>query len=241
MSDYHYNPNYIHHKNSSVGETIRELVFGVEDGMVSTMGAVTGIAVGTGNPYIILLSGVVIIAVESISMGVGSYLSNKSEKEINERMLEEEREEIADHPEEERDEMVRLFVDDGWSKNLAEKMADETAKKKDLMLKEMAYRELQLIPNAEKTPIRNGFIMWGSYIVGGLVPLTPYFIFDIATALPVSIVITLCGLFGLGAFTTRYSKRPWWKAGFELLLLAGAAAAVGYAVGSLGQTLISKY
>lgn len=235
MSDYHYNPNYIHHKNSAIGETIRELVFGIEDGMVSTMGAVTGIAVGTGNPFFIILSGVVIIAVESISMGVGSYLSNKSEKEIKERMLEEEREEIDEHPVEEHEEMVRLFVQDGWPLALAEKMADQTGEDKELMLREMAYRELHIIPQGEKTPIRNGLIMWSSYIVGGLVPLMPYFILPVAEAIVYSIGVTLVGLFALGVFTTRYSKRRWWKAGFEMLLLAGAAAAVGYAVGSVAD------
>jgi len=240
MSDYHHNPNYIHHKQSIVSETIREVVFGVEDGMVSTMGAITGIAAGTGNHLVVLLSGFVIIAVESISMAVGSFLSSKSERHIEERMLEEEREEISMHLEEEKGEMKRLFIKDGWDEKMATKMAEQAAKNAELMLKEMAYRELNIIPEKEDSAFRNGLVMWVSYILGGSIPLFPYVFFDISTAVPISIVLTVIGLFILGVFTTRYSKRPWYKAGFEMLLLAGAAAIVGYAVGSMGDKFLSS-
>ena len=94
MPHSHDNPNYIHHQKQNISGTIRELVFGLEDGIVSTLGSVTGIAVTTKDPFTILLAGGVIIAVESISMAVGSYLSNRSEQSIDKRMLEEEREEI---------------------------------------------------------------------------------------------------------------------------------------------------
>src|SRR3989344_7305440 len=84
----HHNPDFIHHqKNSLSVSIIREIVFGMEDGLVSTMGAVTGIAAASQNHFIVILSGVVIIAVESISMGVGSYLSTKSERAMEERIL----------------------------------------------------------------------------------------------------------------------------------------------------------
>ena len=76
---------YLHHQKPGIVSAIREIVFGMEDGMVSTMGAITGIAVGSGNHFVVVLSGLVIIAVESISMGVGSYLSSKSQKEVRAR------------------------------------------------------------------------------------------------------------------------------------------------------------
>ncbi|MFC1787612.1 VIT1/CCC1 transporter family protein [Patescibacteria group bacterium] len=65
-------------KNHLIVETIREIVFGLEDGLVSTLGAVTGIAAGAGNTFIVILSGLVLIAVEASSMAAGSYLSSKS-------------------------------------------------------------------------------------------------------------------------------------------------------------------
>ncbi len=67
----------------------REMIFGLDDGVVSTLGAITGIAIGTGSAYIVILSGLVIIAVETLSMAAGTYLSSKSEREILERYLHE--------------------------------------------------------------------------------------------------------------------------------------------------------
>ncbi len=226
-----YNKDYIHHSNPGSGALIREIVFGMEDGMVSTLGSVTGIAAATQDPFTTVLAGLVIISVESISMGVGSYLSNKSEREIDERKIFEEAEEIKNHPEEERTELLDMYVSDGWPQDLAEKMANVARDNPAIMLKEMSYRELEVIPEGLGSPIRNGFAMLISYIIGGAIPLTPYLILPIATAIPVSIVITLIGLFTLGVVTTRFTKRSWWKAGLEMLALASAAAVIGYFVG----------
>ena len=93
-----YNPDYIHHiKNGSIA-TFREMIFGIEDGMVSTLGAITGIAAASENYFMVILAGLVIISVESISMAVGSYLSSKSAKSIEERMIREEKTELKKFP-----------------------------------------------------------------------------------------------------------------------------------------------
>ena len=233
MSQIEFNPNYIHHTQSGKSSRMRELVFGMEDGMVSTLGAITGIAAATQDLFTTILAGVVVIAVESISMGVGSYLSSKSVRAIDERKLEEEREELEKFPEEERRELVEMYTADGWSAGLAKKMAAEAAKNKDLFLQEMAYRELKVFPDQLEEPLENGLIMGISYIVGGSIPLFVYFFVSLYTAIVLSISVTLVGLFLLGVYTTKFSKRKWWKAGLEMFALAGLAAAVGYAVGQI--------
>src|SRR3989338_5452577 len=193
----HHNPDFIHHqKNSLSVSIIREIVFGMEDGLVSTMGAVTGIAAASQNHFIVILSGVVIIAVESISMGVGSYLSTKSENEIDE---------VA-------------------------------SKNKKLFLQEMAYRELKVFPDKMEQPLHNGIAMSIAYIIGGCMALLPYLVIpNIQTAITYSVIITLFSLFTLGVLTTQYSKRSWWKAGLEMLLLASVAALFGYVAGQIAS------
>jgi len=226
------NKDYIHHSNPVDTAAIREGVFGLEDGMVSTMGAITGIATATGNYFTVILAGSVVIGVESIAMAVGSYLSSKSEKEIDERMLYEEKMEIKNFPKEEQEEAYEMFMEDGWSKKLSKMMAIEVGNNKDLMLREMAYRELKIIPDNLGNPFYNAVIMGIAYVIGGSVPLLPYFIFhDLYIALPISICITLFGLFVLGAGTTKFSKRSWWKAGLEMVALASVAALIGFGVG----------
>lgn len=68
-------------------ENVREIVFGLEDSLVSTLGAVTGIAAGTGDPFVVILSGIVLIFVESVSMSAGSYLSSKAAAEVKKKKI----------------------------------------------------------------------------------------------------------------------------------------------------------
>jgi len=229
----HKRAEFIHHQKSLDTSLIREVVFGMEDGMVSTFGAVTGIAATTSSPYTVILAGSILIAVESLSMAVGSYLSSKSEKEIDERKLEEENIELHEYPHEEKEELEEMFIADGWPSKLATEMAEVASKNKKLFLKEMAYRELKVFPENQGSPLKNGIAMGISYIIGGLIPMLPYFFFPIPTAIPVSALVTLTGLFFLGVATTHFSKRSWWKAGMEMLLLATAAGGIGYVVGKL--------
>lgn len=235
-----YNKNYIHHSNPGAASMIREIVFGMEDGMVSTLGSITGIAAATQNPFTTVLAGLVIIAVESISMGVGSYLSNKSEKEIDERKIFEEKQEIERQPDEERDELLGMYIKDGWPGALAEKMADFAKTKPEIMLKEMSFRELEVIPESLGNPVRNGIAMMISYVIGGVIPLCTYLFLPVYEAIFPSIVVTLLGLFTLGVVTTRFTKRSWWKAGFEMLILGSMAALIGYAVGQAVDNLWLK-
>lgn len=227
------NPEFIHHADPKKTSLIREVVFGMEDGMVSTLGAVTGIATATGSYFMVALSGLVVIAVESISMGVGSYLSNKSEEDMNKRKVFEEKSELNKYPAEERDELRDIYLLDGWPKDLAETMADTASKDKKLFLTEMIYHELGLGGSHNSAhPLKKGVVMFFSYVIGGAVPLVPYLLIkNIYMAIPISIAATLIGLFLLGVGTTKLSKRKWWKAGLEMLGLASLAALIGYGVG----------
>jgi VIT1/CCC1 family predicted Fe2+/Mn2+ transporter len=203
------------------------------------MGAVTGIAAASQDHFIVVLSGLVIIAVESVSMGVGSYLSTKSEKEIDERKLHEEKIELRKYPEEEKEELVEMYVVDGWPKKLAKDMAEVASQNKKLFLQEMAYRELKVFPDHMEHPLQNGIAMGLAYVIGGTIAVLPYiFMKHIPAAIIYSVVITLVSLFILGAGTTTFSKRSWWKAGLEMLILASVAAGFGYGAGQLAELIL---
>ncbi|PLX25638.1 hypothetical protein C0580_01990 [Candidatus Parcubacteria bacterium] len=232
-----YNPDYIHHKDSKIISSIRDIVFGLEDGMVSTLGAITGIAVGSQSHYTVILAGMVIIAVESISMGIGSYISNLSEHGIIKRKLYEEETEIEDFPHEEKEEMEQIYIRDGWPKDLATKMAEATSRDKKLMLHEMAHHELNILPNEKRHPGMNGLFMFFAYIFGGIIPLFSYFVLPIDLAIKVSIVVTLLGLFLLGASTAYYTKGNWLKMGSRVLFLGGIALLAGYLIGKFASSI----
>ncbi len=224
---------YNHQQKIHIGNVLKEVMFGIEDGMVSTLGALTGIAIGSQDKNTIVLAGMVIIAVESISMGVGSYLANKTKQSTDERKLKEEKIELRKYPDEEKEELHKMFIRDGWSRNLAGRMMQEIVLDKKLMLKEMAYRELQISINKPMSAIKSGLYMFFSYVLGGIIPLASYFVFPVVTATPFSIVITLMGLFILGIVMTKFTNDTWHKSGLRVLLLGGIAMTVGFIVGEL--------
>lgn len=220
-------------KIRSVGQLLREIVFGAEDGMVSTLGAITGIAIGSGDQYTILLSGCVIIAVESISMGIGSYLSNRSFNEVTQKVVDDEKVQLKKFPREEEKELYSMFLRDGWEKDLAFKMAQSASFNKKLMLKEHEYRELGIFPNQNQQPIQNAFFMFISYIIGGTLPIISYLFFPISTSIIFSVAITLLGLFCLGALTTLFTNAKPIKVGLRLVLMGGFSFIVGLLVGNV--------
>jgi len=232
-----YNPDYIHHQDSRIVSSWREVVFGMEDGMVSTLGAITGIAIGSQDQFTVILAGCVIIAVESISMGIGSYISNISERDIKKRKLYEEKEEIEDDPKEEAQELQDMYIADGWPRELASKMSQVASSNKKLMLKEMAYRELNMSTDDDGHPLSRGIFMFFAYITGGLIPLLGYLIFDLSIATVFSVIVTLIGLFLLGVLTTRYTKSNWFKSGFRIFALGSVALSAGFVIGEIAKLI----
>ncbi|MBU0731653.1 VIT1/CCC1 transporter family protein [Patescibacteria group bacterium] len=223
----------IHNQKPTKLSAIREIIFGMQDGMVSTLGAITGIAVGSQDKFMVILSGIVIISVESISMGIGSYVANKSEKGIDAKKLEEESSEIDESPHTEKEELANMYKQDGWPEKISKSMADTASKDKQLMLKEMSLRELNLSGKSHVSAFKLGIFMFFSYIIGGFIPLCAYFFLPISASIYISIVCTMLGLFLLGSITSRYTVDSWLKSGLRILILGGIALIVGYLAGRL--------
>lgn len=224
-----------HKQNIGIGAKIKEIVFGIEDGMVSTLGAITGIAIGSDDRFVVLLAGTVIIAVESVSMGIGSYISNLSEYDVNKKRIAEEKIELEKFPQEEKNELLKMFIIDGWPTGMAQQMVDTAMRDKNLMLKEMAYRELKTSFDGKIRPAKLGLNMFFSYIIGGLIPLAGYFLFPLSFAIKFSVIFTLIGLFCLGAITGKYAKSSWYKTGMRILLLGGLALIIGFLAGKFSS------
>jgi len=135
--------------------------------------------------------------------------------------------------------MIKLYLQ--WAfvesnKNeLMGKEAEVASKNKELMFKEMSYRELFLFPEQIKSNFLEGLTMFCSYIVGGSISLLAYFLFSIPQAIILSIVFALSGLFLLGVVTSRFTKLGWWKLGARMLFLGALSASVGYVIGQVAN------
>lgn len=212
---------------------IRDAVFGTQDGLISTLGALTGIAVGTQDGRVVVLAGLVIIVVESLSMAAGSYLSSKSHREYLERLLREEHESILKNPEEERKELRQMYRARGYKEGEINLIEKRLFSNKLLLLEDMAHKELGITPQSFEEPVGNALVMGAAYVAGGLVPILPYWLLPVGAATPVSVVGALGSLFALGAVKGRLVRRSGWRSGVEMLAVAGMAAAAGYLIGRL--------
>lgn len=210
---------------------LRDAVFGTQDGLISTLGALTGIAAGTRSGEAVVVAGFVIIVVESLSMAAGSYLSSKSQREYLERLLREEEEEIARDPEGERQEIVEMYRLRGYTDEEIAIIARRLMSNPKLLLEDMAHKELGISPSTLEEPLGNALVMGTAYVVGGLVPVIPYLTLPMATAMPVSIIGTLLALFLFGGLKGRLVKQSWWRSGLEMVGVAGVAALAGFFIG----------
>ncbi|MBI3328725.1 MAG: VIT1/CCC1 transporter family protein, partial [Nitrospinae bacterium] len=160
---------------------LRDAVFGIQDGLVSTLGALTGIAEGTQSREVVALSGLVIMTVESLSMAAGSYLSSKSQREYLERLLREEEEAIEKNPEGEKQEIWAMYRARGYTDDEIAIVEKRLLSDKRLLLEDMAHKELGICPQAMEEPFGNAVAMGIAYVFGGLIPLLPYLLLPVHT------------------------------------------------------------
>lgn len=220
-----------HRRFGKLLDAIRELVFGLEDGLVSTLGAVAGVAAGTADGRIVVLSGLVLIAVEALSMAAGSYLSSKSHREMLEKRIEDERREIEEKPEEETEELRVMYRQRGFSEDEIAILVRRITADKKLWLEEMTAKELGIGSADLEQPTSRALVMGVAYIVGGAVPVLPFLLLPIDAALKVSVVAAVVTLFGIGFAKAGVTGRSRWKGGLEMVLIASCAAVLGYLIG----------
>ena len=126
----------------------------------------------------------------------------------------------------------------GYAEHEIELIANRLLSNKALLLEDMAHKELGIIPGQMEDPLGNAMVMGVCYGLGGAVPVTPYLLLPITQAMPVSIISSLVVLFLFGGLKGRVVKQVWWRSGLEMLVVAGAAATVGFFIGQLADRWI---
>ena len=220
--------------HSPGGRALREVVFGVNDGIVTTIGFLLGIAGAFANRRLCLISGVAEILAGAASMFFGGYLSTKSQQEFFENEIQREKREIEEMPAKEREEIRRIYRTKGFSdeKELDLVVQRITADKR-IWLKCMMEEELGLILESMNSPLKVGLLIGASFLVGGFIPLIPLVFFETHLAVRVSILFTAAILFFLGALKTTLTRHSWVKSGLETLLIGIVAAGIGLFIGFL--------
>jgi len=212
---------------------IREALFGMQDGLVSTLAVVSTVGAATGDRFAVLIAGIASALAGVFSMAAGEYLSSKSQREIYVAQIENEREEVRDRPAEAEAEVAYMLESEGLSEAAARRVAAELAREPTVLLKTMVEKELGLVIEEGRGALSGAIVMGGSFGLASLVPILPYLLLPIANAPVVSLV--LCGVvvFIIGAVKTRWTKLNAIRSGLGVVVLAAFAGIAGYLFGSV--------
>jgi VIT1/CCC1 family predicted Fe2+/Mn2+ transporter len=221
-------------RNAALLGDIREAIFGIQDGLVSTVAVASAVAGATGDRTAILIAGIASGLAGMFSMAAGEYLSSKSQREIFEAQIAGERQEVETRPGESEAELAYMFEEDGLPPAEARQVAGIVAQNPDVLLRTMLEKELSLhVEEHAGSPLQGALIMGGSFGIGALVPILPYLVIPTPQAIWASVALTGAVLFGVGALKTRLTRRSPIRSGLEVLLTGAAAGIVGYFFGSV--------
>ena len=212
---------------------LREVVFGAQDGLLSTVALVTSLAVAFESQTTVVVAGLAGALPGMISMATGALLGSRAERDVQRAEIEREAREIDANPAEELAELVVLFQREGMTFQEARQVADDISQDRDLWLKTLVEKELGISTEETTNPVKDALVMGLAFIAGAAVPLVPHFFLTGGTAIGVSVGATLAGLFALGLFKGRMVERSPLLQGLEILGIGTLSAGVGYALGEL--------
>ncbi len=212
---------------------IREVVFGVQDGILTTLGIVTGVGVAEGERAAVLIGGFLALLAGALSMGVGQYLGAKSERDVVQAAIDMERREMSDDPQGEFAEQVAYYKLKGFSADEAQTIVTRLTKHPDIYLYEMMRDEFGIDPRvAEQVDLRGPFVMAGSYAVGSLIPILSFLApISLRASVLFSPVLAVCGLFAVGAYAGKLSNRNPLQRGLEVVAFGCGVFLLSYLAG----------
>ena len=222
------------HRAGGRSGTLRAIIFGVSDGLVSNLSLVMGVAgAAAGNPSFILLAGIAGLLAGAFSMAAGEYISMQSQRELFERQIALERAEMEAMPEEEEAELAASYRSKGFAPDEAARIAhrifEDPAKALDMLVRE----ELGLDPDELGSAWGAAAGSFVSFTIGAVVPVVPYLLGGGTTALLLSLGLSLAALFAVGAAVSLLTGRGLLFSGVRQLGIGLTAALVTYLIGSL--------
>jgi VIT1/CCC1 family predicted Fe2+/Mn2+ transporter len=222
------------HRRSSRSGTLRAVIFGVSDGLVSNLALVMGVAgAAASDPSFVLLAGIAGLLAGAFSMGAGEYISMQSQRELFERQIALERAEMAAMPEEEEAELAAAYRAKGFAPDEAARIAHRLFEDPDTALDQLVREELGLDPDELGSPWGAAAGSFVAFSVGAIIPVLPFLVGGGTAVLAASLGLSLVSLFVVGAGVSLLTGRSLVFSGFRQLGIGLAAALVTYAIGSL--------
>lgn len=214
------------------GDFLREFIFGLNDGLVSTLALLAGLSGAVVANWIIIVSGLAEILAGSISMGLGAYISRKSEIEYYKNKIEKERKAIGKIPNIEIKEIKEIYRKKGFNEKEVNFLVNKIIKNKIAWLDVLVHDKLGIVENFDD-PKKIGLTNGVAFVIGGLFPLLPFLFFESANPLFIGTIFALILIFAFGAIKSRITGKNWFTSGFEMAFICLLAAGLSYIAGRL--------
>lgn len=227
-------------KLSTLTEYLKEIVYGGNDGIVTTFAVVAGFSGAQsavpGSPYpivTVLLFGAANLFADGISMGLGNFISMRSEQDLYQSEKQKELRDIKKRPTFEKKRTFSILMERGFDKRQASELTQIYSQNKDYWAEFMMKYELELPDPQNENPYLTAVATFFSFVLFGSIPLIPYVFFkNIPNLFFVSSLFTVGALILLGILRWRVTKDPLHRAIGEILAVGAIAAVVGYFVGT---------
>ncbi|MGI0081950.1 MAG: VIT1/CCC1 transporter family protein [Nitrosopumilaceae archaeon] len=219
-------------RHQSETSAIRDFVFGFGDGINTSLGIVAGVGGADISSSIIILAAIVAMFTGAKAMAVQNYLAVKSQRQILHSEIEREKWEIENVPDKERQEIEDIYKAKGFSGTELETIVNKITSDKKVWLDTMLTEELKLNFEIVGSPLKSALRMFGSFLVGGILPIIPYFFADGYVPLLIAIGISLSASFVIGAAKSKIANLSIIKGGLEMAGLGTGIALIGYGIGS---------
>jgi len=219
------------------GAYLRDMVYGANDGIITTFAVVAGVAGASLDTRVVLILGIANLIADGLSMATGNFIGIHSENQYlaKERKMEEW--EVLHVPEEEKKEIRAIYEKKGFSGADLDHAVGIITSDKDRWVDEMMIGELGIVPGEQDSPLKNGFTTFVSFVVAGSLPLVPY-VFGIGNSFMVAIAMTGAALFAVGSLRTLLTRQFWFVAGLEMLGVGAIAAVVAYYLGDILEKIV---
>lgn len=222
-----------HHteRHFTAGEVVRDIVIGMSDGLTVPFALAAGLSGAVASSNIIITAGFAEIAAGSIAMGLGGYLAAKSDAEHYYSEREREKREVIEIPEEEMEEVATVFRGYGLTDAEITPIVEGLSRRPRAWVDFMMRYELGLERPDPRRALTSALTIAGAYIVGGLIPLSPYLLIaDVPPALLLSVLVTLVALLVFGFVKGRFTGARPWRSALQTMLIGGLAAAAAFAI-----------
>ncbi|MDH3442813.1 MAG: VIT1/CCC1 transporter family protein [Deltaproteobacteria bacterium] len=214
---------------------IREFVFGIQDGLISTVGLLAGVQSATESNTVVIITGLTAMFSGAISMSAGSYLSSSAEKEIFDKELRQ-AEVIADtEPYLVAEGLLKALSQEGLAREQSYSIVKILLRQEQVFLRTFQEKVFGLGSAEINRPVQAALVMATSFIIGALVPILPFLALSGFAALATSIALSATTLFAVGVLKGKLAAKSPWLSGLQFFAIALGAASLGYAIGLVVQ------